>query len=283
MRLPWDKVRRAGRVLLALHYNHPPQVFARGTFVSAKLDGGDAHNQRWLDHYRGRLMYLYGSVSRKRGWPVSSPDFQAFQFSCFDTSLGAVQNGLDVAALLRLAGPERAEAERLILAAIDSSLDWRPIKAAGYLKLAIAAEPLKRRLTSRLDDEGRADNWVHIAWALHQIEQYPQAAGVIISILQRQPRHNQWTRMMAVEALPDFGETTKTVTALLTALRDDDHYIGLRAADALKQVFAAQRPVIDHLNTLIILRTGPGSAAKFAEIETELLLVRALINARLLP
>ena len=27
-------------------------------FMSANLDRGDAHNQRWLDHYRGRLTYL---------------------------------------------------------------------------------------------------------------------------------------------------------------------------------------------------------------------------------
>ena len=27
-------------------------------FMSANLDQGDAHNQRWLDHYRGRLTYL---------------------------------------------------------------------------------------------------------------------------------------------------------------------------------------------------------------------------------
>ena len=27
-------------------------------FVSANLDGSEAHNQRWLDHYRGRLTYL---------------------------------------------------------------------------------------------------------------------------------------------------------------------------------------------------------------------------------
>ena len=27
-------------------------------FVSANLDGGDARNQRWLDHYAGRLTYL---------------------------------------------------------------------------------------------------------------------------------------------------------------------------------------------------------------------------------
>jgi uncharacterized phosphosugar-binding protein len=27
-------------------------------FMSANLDGGDAHNQRWLDHYHGRLTYL---------------------------------------------------------------------------------------------------------------------------------------------------------------------------------------------------------------------------------
>ena len=27
-------------------------------FMSANLDGGDEHNQRWLTHYRGRLTYL---------------------------------------------------------------------------------------------------------------------------------------------------------------------------------------------------------------------------------
>jgi uncharacterized phosphosugar-binding protein len=27
-------------------------------FLSANLDGGDAHNQRWLAHYKGRLTYL---------------------------------------------------------------------------------------------------------------------------------------------------------------------------------------------------------------------------------
>ena len=27
-------------------------------FMSANLDGGDRHNQRWLEHYRGRLTYL---------------------------------------------------------------------------------------------------------------------------------------------------------------------------------------------------------------------------------
>lgn len=27
-------------------------------FMSANLDGGDEHNQRWLEHYKGRLTYL---------------------------------------------------------------------------------------------------------------------------------------------------------------------------------------------------------------------------------
>ena len=27
-------------------------------FMSGNLDGGDAHNQRWMEHYRGRLTYL---------------------------------------------------------------------------------------------------------------------------------------------------------------------------------------------------------------------------------
>jgi len=26
-------------------------------FISANIDGGDEHNQRWLEHYRGRLTY----------------------------------------------------------------------------------------------------------------------------------------------------------------------------------------------------------------------------------
>jgi uncharacterized phosphosugar-binding protein len=29
-------------------------------FMSANLDGGDAHNANWLEHYRGRLTYLGG-------------------------------------------------------------------------------------------------------------------------------------------------------------------------------------------------------------------------------
>lgn len=37
-------------------------LVARGgpvpVFMSANLDGGEAANQRWLDHYRGRLIYL---------------------------------------------------------------------------------------------------------------------------------------------------------------------------------------------------------------------------------
>lgn len=213
---------------------------------------------------------------------MTSPDFQAFQFSCFDTSFGAVRNGLDVPALVRLEGPERAEAERLILAVIDTTLDERPIQAAGYLKLAAAGEPLKRRLARDVEQK-YAHNWVHVAWALHQIEQYPPAADIIISILQRQPRHDQWTRMNAVWALADFDLTPLTATALLNALRDEDHSIGHRAADALKRVFAAHRQLIDHLNTLILLRTGPSAAAKYAEIEAELLIVRALVNARLPP
>jgi hypothetical protein len=197
-------------------------------------------------------------------------------------SFGAVRNGLDVEALLCLEDVERAEAERLILAVIESTLDERPIRAAGYLKLAAASEPLKRRLANHHDD-GRPYNRVHVAWALHQIEHYPPAADIIIRLLQRQPRYDQWTRMMAVEALPDFGLTTQTVTALLTTLCDEDSFVGFLAANALKQVFAAHRQLIDHLNTLIILRTGPGAAAKYAEIEAELLIVRALVNGHLPP
>jgi len=44
-------VARAANLLLERSGDTP-------VFMSANLDGGDEHNQRWLDHYRGRLTYL---------------------------------------------------------------------------------------------------------------------------------------------------------------------------------------------------------------------------------
>lgn len=42
---------RAAALILAQSGDAP-------VFVSANLDEGEAHNQKWLDHYRGRLTYL---------------------------------------------------------------------------------------------------------------------------------------------------------------------------------------------------------------------------------
>jgi uncharacterized phosphosugar-binding protein len=42
---------RAAQILLE-RTGDPP------VFMSANLDGGDEHNRRWLEHYRGRLTYL---------------------------------------------------------------------------------------------------------------------------------------------------------------------------------------------------------------------------------
>ena len=36
----------------------PVFVVTPPVFMSANLDGGDAHNQHWLEHYRGRLTYI---------------------------------------------------------------------------------------------------------------------------------------------------------------------------------------------------------------------------------
>jgi uncharacterized phosphosugar-binding protein len=38
--------------ILMLHDGNPP------VFMSANLDGGDAYNKKWLEHYKGRLTYM---------------------------------------------------------------------------------------------------------------------------------------------------------------------------------------------------------------------------------
>lgn len=42
---------KAAEIILKRSGNAP-------VFLSANIDGGDEHNQRWLEHYRGRLTYL---------------------------------------------------------------------------------------------------------------------------------------------------------------------------------------------------------------------------------
>ncbi|MCW5849877.1 MAG: hypothetical protein KIT87_07320 [Anaerolineae bacterium] len=180
---------------------------------------------------------------------MPSRDFTDFYFSCFDTSFGAVHNGLDRKALLKLEGDERQEAERLLLNAIETSIDSRPIEAVGVLKLQAASPILKQRLASSIDANYEY-NRVHSAWALFQIERYPDAAHIIVDILKHTHLSNQWSRMKAVQALAAFGKNLFVVDILLETLFDQDNFIGFLATRSLKHIFASDKEIMDGLNQI---------------------------------
>jgi hypothetical protein len=211
---------------------------------------------------------------------MPSKDFEDFDYSCFDPSFGAVHNGLDVPALLRLKDQERVEAEHLVLRAIETDIDLRPICAAGYLKLLSASHTLRQRLGSPFDN-GREYNRVHVAWALYQIEQHPEAAKLIVGVLQATPRSDQWSRRMAVEALADFEANPLAVSTLFDTLLDEDGLIAYLATGSLKRVFESDRQVGAILNDIRLLQSGH----KPAGISSDIIEARArarILVARLL-
>ena len=114
---------------------------------------------------------------------MASQAFERFSWSCFDGSWHAQREGLDTLALLSLAGDERLEAESMILDAIRTTTDTRPYEAAGWLRLPKAAELLKQQLT----EPNPPKLIISAAWALHRIEQWPEAADTILQQLRSKP------------------------------------------------------------------------------------------------
>jgi len=206
---------------------------------------------------------------------MHSQDFQDFHCSCFETSFGATRAGLSVEALLRLRGDERVEAERLVLLAVETGTDSRPILAAGHLKLQSAGPILKQRLTGPIDN-ARPDNRVHAAWALFKIDNCLEAGHIIVDVLKQTPRHQQWARMMAVESLADFGEVSLAVTPLFETLLDDDGFIAYLATISLKRIFGSKSAVVNLLNEIQLMQTGNKVSANRAGIQDALEQVKVL-------
>ena len=206
---------------------------------------------------------------------MPSKDFQDFFYSCFDSSFGAVHDGLNVAALSRLTGEERAEAERLVLRSVEVEIDSRPIRAAGYMKLHSANGILRQRLTSPIDNH-RLYNRVHTAWALYQIEQYSEAARLIVNLLQAKPRCDQWSRMMAIDALADIEKDPLAVCALFDTILDEDGFIAYLATGALKRMFESDRRAGAILNDILLLLSGHNPKGRSTDI------IKARDKARLL-
>ncbi len=170
---------------------------------------------------------------------MASKDFEDFRWSCFDPSFYAHHDGLNVAALRRLAGDERAEAERTILAVLPNTTDVRPIQAAGYLKLHAASEPLKQRLATDLDGKERPYNRVEAALALHRIEGYPAAIDIVIGVL-CSLKQDDWTLMTVIVALGEIGPGREAVIAVIERVAQHrDGWVSGMLTDLLEQLAAA--------------------------------------------
>jgi hypothetical protein len=180
---------------------------------------------------------------------MPSEDFERFRWSCFDPSFYAGHDGLDVAALRRLTGSERAEAERLVLEALPTTTDERPIQAAGYLKLQAASAILKQRLASDFD-AGREWNRVDTAVSLHLIERYLPAADIVINVLWRADSHEEWTIMAAVDALKQIGPSAPVFEAMMERLaKETNSFMAYYLAERLEElaVQAGAGPALDGL------------------------------------
>src|SRR5438552_15520608 len=112
---------------------------------------------------------------------MASNNFAAFYESYFGDPYMAWHDGLDEQALLSLDGAERAEAERLLIAGLESG-DYRPAAGLAALRSPQAAPRLKELLPTV-----GGDTRVQTALALWQIEQYPPAVPALIGVLRHAP------------------------------------------------------------------------------------------------
>ncbi len=185
---------------------------------------------------------------------MPSEFFERFRYSCFNRSFHAVHDGLDLEALYALEGDELRQAGALLLEAVETTPDSRPIIAAGLLRLGAAAPALKRRLDSHIDDD-HLYNRVEAALSLYQIGGDEDYAGIIIDVLERASPNDQWTRSGAVSALGYFAPRPAVVMALLETLEDADMFIAYGAGLALKMLYEADEPIRQALEVLLALNT----------------------------
>ncbi|MCC6501340.1 MAG: hypothetical protein IT313_13825 [Anaerolineales bacterium] len=165
---------------------------------------------------------------------MPSKDFEDFVRTCFPKTFGEWHDGLDIAALLRLVGEEFKEAEKLILSGIPKSgHSNNSIEAAGYLRLQSAGELLKKELKRTkvkrwleiiflnllfiFRHEYFQERIVKIAWALYQIDKYPDASRLIIAEIEKPSLTNpppSFFQMYALRTLISFGNNLEVIAYL---------------------------------------------------------------------
>lgn len=153
--------------------------------------------------------------------------FQAFVESYFGDPYMAWHDGLDTLSLASLEGEERAEAEKMLLDAMNAgSSDYRIAAGLRVLKSSGAVAKLKEQLGGATGRER-----VEIALALWEMAEWPPAVNEIIDEL----KHGaHWgSQIDAAHALAKVKGKPEVVEALLEALEDPEDLVRSNSATAL--------------------------------------------------
>ena len=165
-----------------------------------------------------------------------SSAFERFRESFFGDPYMAWHDGLDTEALHELGSDERAEAEAMLLHAIDSG-DPRVMTGLGELRSDKAVAELTRRLPG-----ATGELQIALAVALWKIAAYPPALDYLIQNLRS--RQFWSVRMDAAIALANLSGASdaalraRAEQALVAALSDPEDLVRNHAAESLLTLHA---------------------------------------------
>ncbi len=180
---------------------------------------------------------------------MPSLEFNRFYKSCFGTLFAPPGEKLDIEALQSLRNEEREQAERLILDVIETTEDYEPVEAVGYLNTYAAIEPLKKRLMTNIDIE-KPWNRIAAALALFRIERSYTAAILIDILHNADPVKYSWSRETAAMKLSQFGKIRQVIQALLHTLYDKDKTLARTAKVSLWLIFKPNQDIEEILQKI---------------------------------
>jgi HEAT repeat protein len=181
--------------------------------------------------------------------PMSAA-FERFKYSFFEDPTSA-QDALDTASLASLQGDERTRAEDMLIAFLPDS---RAVIGLGVLRSKKAEPRLKKMFRDGLKEQAEAarDGQGQLEWnplrllflsrALWLIEPDPRWPAPAIEVLGS--AHDWVHRQEAAEALRVM-HTPEAVTALTTAIDDEDALVRFSAARGLLAIYGLSYDPVD--------------------------------------
>ncbi len=163
---------------------------------------------------------------------MASNDFQRFVDSFFGTSTEASKDGPDEAALSRLQGNERDEAERMLLERLGPE-DSRAAIGLGLLQSKAGLARIRELMQAREGQERElpAGGLIHFSLACYRIDGDPKAITNIGKVLDDSPFEAY--RMDAAIALRDSGAKEAEAPLWRAVENDESGIVRNNAAKAL--------------------------------------------------